>query len=78
MAMSVGGGQEEGAMMAEINTTPLVDVMLVLLIIFLITVPVITRTIRLARASKVTSRFEGERETSFTPRGNSIRVRSTS
>ena len=46
MAMSVGGS-EEGAMMAEINTTPLVDVMLVLLIIFLITVPVITRTIRL-------------------------------
>ena len=33
--------------MAEINTTPLVDVMLVLLIIFLITVPVITKTIDL-------------------------------
>ena len=46
MAMSVGGG-EEGGMMAEINTTPLVDVMLVLLIIFLITVPVITKTITL-------------------------------
>lgn len=46
MAMSVGGG-EEGGMMAEINTTPLVDVMLVLLIIFLITVPVITKTINL-------------------------------
>jgi biopolymer transport protein ExbD len=46
MAMSVGGG-EEGAPMAEINTTPLVDVMLVLLIIFLITVPVITKTITL-------------------------------
>src|SRR5262245_51555718 len=45
MAMSVGG--EEGGMMAEINTTPLVDVMLVLLIIFLITVPVITKTITL-------------------------------
>ncbi len=46
MAMSVGSG-DEGGMMAEINTTPLVDVMLVLLIIFLITVPVITKTIRL-------------------------------
>lgn len=46
MAMTIGG-TEEGAMMAEINTTPLVDVMLVLLIIFLITVPVITKTIRL-------------------------------
>jgi biopolymer transport protein ExbD len=44
--MSVGQA-EEGAMMNEINTTPLVDVMLVLLIIFLITIPVITRTIKL-------------------------------
>ena len=41
MAISVGGS-EEGAVLAEINTTPLVDVMLVLLIIFLITIPVIT------------------------------------
>ena len=44
MSMSVGGS-EEGAVMSEINTTPLVDVMLVLLIIFLITIPVITRTV---------------------------------
>lgn len=44
MAMSVGEN-EEGAMMAEINTTPLVDVMLVLLIIFLITVPVVIQTV---------------------------------
>src|SRR5678816_2040982 len=43
MSMSVGGS-EEGAAMSEINTTPLVDVMLVLLIIFLITIPVITKT----------------------------------
>ena len=33
--------------MSEINTTPLVDVMLVLLIIFLITIPVITKTVPL-------------------------------
>ncbi|HSL69408.1 MAG TPA: biopolymer transporter ExbD, partial [Longimicrobiales bacterium] len=48
MAMNVGSaeGDEEEAI-STINTTPLVDVMLVLLIIFLITVPVITRTIRL-------------------------------
>lgn len=41
MSMSVGkdGGEEEP--MYEINTTPLVDIMLVLLIIFLITVPVV-------------------------------------
>ena len=41
MAMSVGQAEEEGSSIAEINTTPLVDIMLVLLIIFLITVPVI-------------------------------------
>ena len=39
-------GGDEQAVMAEINTTPLVDVMLVLLIIFLITIPVITRPCR--------------------------------
>jgi|SRR4051794_9397188 biopolymer transport protein ExbD len=45
MAMSVGGGNEidEAGFNAEINTTPLVDIMLVLLIIFLITVPVIQK-----------------------------------
>ena len=44
MAMNVGGSEEGGAI-ASINTTPLVDVMLVLLIIFLITIPVITKTV---------------------------------
>jgi biopolymer transport protein ExbD len=45
MAMSVGAGEEaEATSIAEINTTPLVDIMLVLLIIFLITVPVIKQT----------------------------------
>ena len=43
MAMNVGG--DEGGAIANINTTPLVDVMLVLLIIFLITIPVITKTV---------------------------------
>jgi biopolymer transport protein ExbD len=45
MAMSVGpaGGEEEATSISEINTTPLVDIMLVLLIIFLITVPVIQK-----------------------------------
>jgi biopolymer transport protein ExbD len=42
MAMSVGASSEEdGSAISEINTTPLVDIMLVLLIIFLITVPVV-------------------------------------
>jgi len=39
------GGEGEDALIAEINTTPLVDVMLVLLIVFMITVPVITQTV---------------------------------
>jgi biopolymer transport protein ExbD len=46
MAMSVGGdGAEEP--LSDINTTPLVDVMLVLLIIFLIAVPVVLQTVPL-------------------------------
>ena len=40
-------GGDDAETMSAINTTPLVDVMLVLLIIFLITVPVITRTVPL-------------------------------
>ena len=46
MAMSLepGEGDEEG-LLAAINTTPLVDIMLVLLIIFLITIPVVTHTV---------------------------------
>ena len=43
MAVSVGGSAETP--MSDINTTPLVDVMLVLLIIFLIAVPVAIQTI---------------------------------
>ena len=42
MAMSVGNDDGDGSI-ADINTTPLVDIMLVLLIIFLITVPVIKK-----------------------------------
>ncbi|MBC7685145.1 MAG: biopolymer transporter ExbD [Bdellovibrionales bacterium] len=44
MSMSVGSDDgEEDAVMSEINTTPLVDIMLVLLIIFLITSPVVLK-----------------------------------
>ncbi|VWB68506.1 Biopolymer transport protein ExbD/TolR [Burkholderia lata] len=46
MAMSVGQDDNDDVI-ANINTTPLVDVMLVLLIIFLITIPVVTHTIPL-------------------------------
>ncbi len=46
MAMSVGPASGEQGAIAAINTTPLVDVMLVLLIIFLITIPVINKTVK--------------------------------
>ncbi|HEX8300561.1 biopolymer transporter ExbD [Sphingomonas sp.] len=46
MSMSVGDSEEDGPM-SEINTTPLVDIMLVLLIIFLITVPVVIQSVDL-------------------------------
>ncbi|ANQ83324.1 ExbD/TolR family protein [Azoarcus olearius] len=42
MAMNVGSADEDDGVMSAINTTPLVDVMLVLLIIFLLTIPVAT------------------------------------
>ena len=46
MAMNLGPSAEgEDAVISTINTTPLVDVMLVLLIIFLITIPVVTTSI---------------------------------
>ena len=51
MAMNVGSPDNDGSddpqMNSSINTTPLVDVMLVLLIIFLITIPVVTQSIKL-------------------------------
>ena len=48
MAMSVGSQDvDEDQINSTINTTPLVDVMLVLLIIFLITIPVVTQSIQL-------------------------------
>ena len=47
--MAFGGFQQEGAqpLMSEINTTPLVDVMLVLLVIFMITAPLFTHAVHI-------------------------------
>ena len=45
MSMNVGPASDEDEVVSTINTTPLVDIMLVLLIIFLITVPVVTTSI---------------------------------
>jgi biopolymer transport protein ExbD len=60
MAMSVG--QESGGAIASINTTPLVDVMLVLLIIFLITIPVITKSVpvQLPKAANIPTQTKPE------------------
>jgi biopolymer transport protein ExbD len=43
--MNAPPAEEDERAMSEINTTPLVDVMLVLLIVFMITIPVITHTV---------------------------------
>jgi len=45
MAMNVGSSSGDDEVVSTINTTPLVDVMLVLLIIFLITIPVVTQSV---------------------------------
>ncbi|MBU6260050.1 MAG: biopolymer transporter ExbD [Burkholderiales bacterium] len=49
MAMNVGtaGGDPEGDVMVDINTTPLIDVMLVLLIMFIITIPIQTHAVKM-------------------------------
>ena len=46
MGMNVGSGGDDGSMV-DINTTPLIDVMLVLLIMFIITIPVMTHAVKL-------------------------------
>ena len=48
MAMAVGPAEGDDDVISAINTTPLVDVRLVLLIIFLITIPVVTTSIPVA------------------------------
>jgi biopolymer transport protein ExbD len=56
--------QQEGddALIAEINTTPLVDVMLVLLIIFLITIPVVNSAIAVALPREQNQRADAQQE----------------
>jgi biopolymer transport protein ExbD len=58
MGMSIGGGEDEPMM--DINMTPLIDVMLVLLIMFIITIPVMTHAVKLdmPRASNAPSLAE--------------------
>ena len=47
MAMSVGSGSGEPEVMVEMNTTPLIDVMLVLLVMLIITIPIQTHAVKL-------------------------------
>ncbi len=62
MGMTVGGEGGEDQAISAINTTPLVDVMLVLLIIFLITIPVITQTVQvdLPKAANIPTQTKPE------------------
>jgi biopolymer transport protein ExbD len=45
--MAMSGGRDDGEPMMEMNTTPLIDVMLVLLIMFIITIPVQTHAVKI-------------------------------
>ena len=47
MSMSVGNASGEGEVMVEMNTTPLIDVMLVLLTLLIITLPIQTHAVKL-------------------------------
>jgi biopolymer transport protein ExbD len=47
MNVGSGGGEEAGDVMVDINTTPLIDVMLVLLIMFIITIPIQTHAVKM-------------------------------
>ena len=45
--MAMSGGKDDGAPMIEMNMTPLIDVLLVLLVMFIITIPVMTHAVKL-------------------------------
>ena len=47
MGMNVGSSSDEDEVMMDINTTPLIDVMLVLLIMFIITIPIQTHAVKM-------------------------------
>ena len=47
MAMSLSGGTKDPEVMIDINTTPLIDVMLVLIIMLIITIPIQTHAVKL-------------------------------
>jgi biopolymer transport protein ExbD len=68
MSMSVQSEEDERGVMSEINTTPLVDVMLVLLIIFLITIPIILKVpvkVQVPKANNIPTQTKPENITLF-------------
>ena len=62
MSMTIMSGDDDEKAISEINVTPLVDVMLVLLIIFLITIPVITQSVKvdLPKAANIPTQTKPE------------------
>ena len=60
MSFGSSDSQDDGALMSEINMTPLVDVMLVLLIIFIITIPVINPAVRIELPHAISQREESK------------------
>ena len=73
MTASGTGMEDDDKPMSEINTTPLVDVMLVLLIIFLITIPVITQSVKvdLPKAANIPTQTKPENiNIAVDPQGN--------
>jgi biopolymer transport protein ExbD len=73
MTVSGTGMEDEDKSISEINVTPLVDVMLVLLIIFLITIPVITQSVKvdLPKAANIPTQTKPENiNIAVDPEGN--------
>ena len=64
MGMSVGSPEGEDAVNSAINTTPLVDVMLVLLIIFMVITPMLSKgtTVELTKAASAIAMKEADAE----------------
>jgi biopolymer transport protein ExbD len=58
MGMTFSDADDEAEVIGTINTTPLVDVMLVLLIIFLITIPVVTHTVPVKLPDEVVNPYK--------------------
>ena len=63
MAFSSPQGDDDSALMAEINMTPFVDVMLVLLIVFIVTLPVIQHSVKIELPKAASSASNSKPET---------------